>query len=1273
MRRRFSYSFLNLLAAYALLLSVAPTARGASPPAQNRGPSVTLMEGDTSAEPLELGRPVERELNGGETHFYSITLAEGQFLRVTVEQRGVDVVVALIGPDNLLVVGVDNAKETQGTESLSAVALASGVYRLGVQSQHKNAAAGRYEVKIEELREAAATEINTLGADAALRQGDTLRHMETAESLRKSIEKYGTAASLYHAAGNRKSEASALNRMGMIYNSLGEKQQALTYLEQSLAIRRGIPDPGGEAATLNNMAAVYNSQGDKRRALAIFEKALQIMRGLDEPDAVATLLNNIGAVRSDLGDKKTALEYYGQALTIYRNRDDRAGQATTLNNIGKAYDDLGDKKTALADYEQSLDIATAIGDRSIEAAALNNIGKVYDDQGDKKTALVKFEQALKLRAAINDLAGAGVTLSNIGAVHSDLGDKPKALEFFAKALQFHRAVGDKAGEAATLNNIGAVYSDLGDKRKAIEYYEQALPLARAVYDTRGEARTLNNLGSVYDQLGDKQKAISYFEQALPPLRDIGDRSGRATTLNNLALVYSSLGERQKAFDRVEEALKLYRDLEDRAGEATALNTRGGVYKDRGDEQQALADFTQASALYHEVENPRGEAASFNNIGAIYSELGDWPKALDNYTQALDRSHAVSDPSAQATALNNLGTVHVKQRDYTQALAYYEQALPLHRAVGDRNAQAETLNNIGVVYSEIGERQRALERLEEALDLRRQVGDRAGEGVTLNNIGMLFYEKGERQKALEYYEQALPLMHDTEYRSGEAGTLGNVGVIYEAAGDKARALDYYLQAVSKSERFRETTTVEEVKVGLAQRAAPAYERAALLLVALGQRKKAFDLTESARARAFLDQLGNARIDVHKNADPRLVEQEQTLDAKLRSLDARIGDELAKPAGERSEEMIKSLNDERADDERLYEGLSTRFKLSDPEYASLRSVAPLQLREVQKLLDKDTTLLSYFVAEERTLAFVVTRDSFDVVELPVGRETLVATVGAFRRFDNIHEARSEELEKLYGWLIAPLKQYVKTPTVGIIPHGVLHYLSFAALTDGRSYLGEQHRLFYLPSASVLKFIREKEKPGGRQVLAVAQAAAKGFPQLRYVDAEVDAIARLYGAKPFHTDSLSKDEFKRRVAEADIVHVAVHAEYNSANPLFTRIMIGPYGGGDGGLTVGEVYQLDLSKASLVVLSACKTQLGPYSTGDDIVGLNRAFIYAGTPAVVASLWPVDDPATTEFMEAFYTNLRRGLSRPAALQAAQAEVRKTHPHPYYWAGFVLTGGVGGK
>jgi CHAT domain-containing protein len=330
-----------------------------------------------------------------------------------------------------------------------------------------------------------------------------------------------------------------------------------------------------------------------------------------------------------------------------------------------------------------------------------------------------------------------------------------------------------------------------------------------------------------------------------------------------------------------------------------------------------------------------------------------------------------------------------------------------------------------------------------------------------------------------------------------------------------------------------------------------------------------------------------------------------------------------------------------------------------------------------LDGNTSLLSYFVTSEKILAFVITRDSFNVVELPVGREKLNAEVSSFRRFDNTNEAHPDSLRRLHDWLIAPLKPYIKTPVLGIIPHGVLHYLPFAALTDGNSYLGERYKLFHLPSASVMKFIRGKVKPvASSRLLAIAQSRAEGLEVLDYADAEAETVARLYDTKAFLTGSMSKADFMNRARDYDILHIVAHAELNLSNPLFTRIVIGSDANGterSGYFEVNDVYGLDLTKATLVVLSACDTHVGRQSKGDDITGLNRAFIYAGTPTVIASLWAVNDESSSYLMERFYTNLKRGMDKAEALQAAQLETRRKYPSSYYWAGFVLTGDPGVK
>lgn len=240
--------------------------------------------------------------------------------------------------------------------------------------------------------------------------------------------------------------------------------------------------------------------------------------------------------------------------------------------------------------------------------------------------------------------------------------------------------------------------------------------------------------------------------------------------------------------------------------------------------------------------------------------------------------------------------------------------------------------------------------------------------------------------------------------------------------------------------------------------------------------------------------------------------------------------------------------------------------------------------------------------------------------------------------------------------------------IIPNGILHYLPFAALNDGQQYLGDKHTLAYLPSASTLQFIQQKRKPLSSKVLVFAESQTEGLPRLRYVDVEAQDIAKLYQTQAFVDDAATESAFVGSAADFSILHLAAHAELDSISPLFSRILLAPDATNDGSLQVQEIYDLALKNAGLVVLSACNTQLGLHSSGDDIIGLNRAFIYAGAPTVIASLWSVDDVATSIFMKSFYTHLKEGMGKAAALRAAQSEVRVQYPHPYYWAAFVLTG-----
>jgi CHAT domain-containing protein len=259
-------------------------------------------------------------------------------------------------------------------------------------------------------------------------------------------------------------------------------------------------------------------------------------------------------------------------------------------------------------------------------------------------------------------------------------------------------------------------------------------------------------------------------------------------------------------------------------------------------------------------------------------------------------------------------------------------------------------------------------------------------------------------------------------------------------------------------------------------------------------------------------------------------------------------------------------------------------------------------------------------------------------------------------------------LYRQLVEAARADIRGTRVVVVPHDVLHYLPFAALRSpaGR-WLVEDYALSTLPSASVLKFLAGKGSQGNAAALAVGNPDVGAGLNLRWAERE----ARFVGQRVPSTTVLVRGEAteartKSLIGSAGLIHFASHGELNETDPLASALLLVPGGNEDGRLEVRELFGLELS-ANLVVLSACETGLGKLSRGDELVGLQRAFLYAGTPAVVTTLWKVDDRASFDLVRAFYERLAAE-GPVAALRQAQLTTMGIHPHPFTWAAFGLTG-----
>jgi tetratricopeptide (TPR) repeat protein len=322
-------------------------------------------------------------------------MISGQYLRVVVAQRGIDVAVALFTPDGKKISEVNSDPSIEGSETVSVIAEAPGAYLIEARSPEKTARRGRYEIKIEELRTATTEDKYRVAGEAVFREAEQLQN-GTLEAKRKSIEKYHEVLDMYRRASNRKGEAQALTNIGEVYWSLGEMRKALEKFNEVLPLKRIVGDRSGEASTLNNIGAVYWSSGEMRKALEKYDEALLIRRTVGDRYGEAETLHNIGAAYRSLGETQKALEKYNEALPILRAVGNRLGEAATLNRIGVGYVSMGETQKALEKFNKALPLRREVGDRNGEATTLVGIARVEQNRGNLIQARQLIEQAVGL-------------------------------------------------------------------------------------------------------------------------------------------------------------------------------------------------------------------------------------------------------------------------------------------------------------------------------------------------------------------------------------------------------------------------------------------------------------------------------------------------------------------------------------------------------------------------------------------------------------------------------------------------------------------------------------------------------------------------------------------------------------------------------------------------------------------------------------------------------------------------------------------------------------
>ena len=948
-------------------------------------------------------------------------------------------------------------------------------------------------------------------------------------------------------------------------------------------------------------------------------------------------------------------------------------------------------KQSLAEREKSSEAGFG------SAVSLQGLGQVFEQQENFALAEEYYNRAMAIREQLApDSLPVANSLSDMGLLSFKRGDLVHAEEYARRALAIQeKLTPESLPVASSLSNLSFIFFRHGDLNHTEEYAHRALAIREKLDpESLGVATNFNSLGNVFSERGDLVKAQEFYSRSLAIREKRAPGSSEVTSsYNNLGIVFFKRGDLIRSEAYLRRALTINERLAPGSLDvAKNLDNLGIVFFNRGDLAKAEEYYSRALAIEKErAPGVLNVAETLDNLGEVVFQRGDLSRAEKYQRQALAMMEKGAPGGLRvAVGLGDLGDLIKARGDLAGAGRYYRRALAI------------------------------IEKLApESLD----------HAITLSSLGEVSHEGGDLVKAERYYTQALTIIEKLSPGSGrEAKALAALANIHREHQQLSTAADLFSRALSAIER--QTTRLGGTandRARFRSQHVNYYEDYIDVLLAQKTPQLAFQVLERSRARSFLEILAERQLMFTGDLPAELLQARHENAAVYDRTQAQIAQLSLQRDGAQIEQLQQHLRDLETEREQIAE----RVRRSSPHFAALHYPQPLDLGAARAALDPGTLLLSYSVDDDRTVLFVVRpvgeEPGFSVFDLKATGKMLGKQVEDFRKLiqregevraarpevgNEAIQTRQDRLtayeRELYDLLVKPAESMIgSSERLLLIPDGPLQVLPFAALKlESGRYLVESKPLHTAVSATVYAELkRARPQTSGKRVELAAfgdpiyppiagvgapgdsghpvdgelrSAIQRGFTlsRLPFSRTEVQSIAGLFAGHDlkYLGEQATEEHAKALGKDVRYIHFATHGLLDERFPLNSSLVLTipsqPSQGQENGLLQAwEIFEQVRLDADLVTLSACSTGLGRELNGEGLIGLTRAFQYAGARSVLASLWSVDDYRTMQLMKRFYAELHAGVSKDAALRTAQLQLlHSSAADPYYWAAFSLTG-----
>ncbi len=854
--------------------------------------------------------------------------------------------------------------------------------------------------------------------------------------------------------------------------------------------------------------------------------------------------------------------------------------------------------------------------------------------------------------------------TNIGNSYSELGKIDSALFHYKKDLEIKLLFIDAKHPMLSIayNNIANIYKTKRQFTDAIKYIEKAIKLNLDAYgkDNFHTAKYYNGKGNIYSEMGQYDLALEFFQKSLRINKaHFGEKNiNIAKDLNDIGIIYNKQRKYDKALIYFKDTYDLQVSLfgENYPDIAGTCNNIGYILEYQGKHESSLKYYLKAVKIKTKFfgENHPELATYYNNIGINYYNRSEYENALKNYLKSasiLENNYGNKFPGIVRVYLN-IANVYQKQENFFLALSYFQKSI----AANVPKFNPETTN-----YS-------ANPNLNNYLDINNLLFSLTGKAGILESI----YQKDSVKNYLELAQKtyllcdsAVSIARKQAIKKSDKIFLGNQSKrIYE------KAVNVLIQLANKTENKKEKENYFE---------------------------KAFYIAEKNKAAILSQAVNSSDAKYFADIPTDILKEEHDLKVKIANIEKSLAESFNEIETETLKERLFYLNEE-------LRGLNNDIEREYPKYYNSKyKDIDISIKDIQKNIDKNTAIRSYFLGNEDIIIFTLTKNKIKVVSIgkPTNFEKDIRNfnkyiTSGYKSYFKLYLNSANNFYKLFFPDIIPeeITKLIIIPDgiIGIIPFEPLITKNYTGdITNFKEYpfLIKKYQINYAYSASLLlKSLTNKRKRDNRKtwlgIAPVFDNITKNkinnidVTPLPGTKTEIFEIEKLFQEKKLETKSITEMDAtetflkNENLKDYKYIHIASHGIVNTEEPKLSGIILHPQDTeNDGVLYSGEIYNLELD-ADLTILSACETGLGEISKSEGVIGLSRALMYAGSDNTIVSLWKVSDVSTSDLMLNFYKNLLENEDdRAKALHNAKMKMIETgdnFAHPFFWSPFVLIG-----